>query len=322
MKPLMRPTPQPKPPRTKILLVRRAAGVKSVRHRDEPDRTALRLAIGVIVAIGVVVVVWLMGYLGFRLGFAPLLDVPHLQIDLGGGLITGTIMLISIPRVIILAGVEKPAWLMLGFLLIAIPAAGLSAVKPRTPGGPHPSLAAVTFSYAGAVLAAVHALIMIGWAASDLRSSTFAGLPFHPGDAEAWFTSLRTVAGMDALAVIASAVWVVLIMRLAIPNWLRAIAATASFFALVVVTVAMSMSGAAVAQLQSARSEVFLDDGSIETRLVLGNTPSYVATLRVDQGGAVVELHDRAIMMTVIGRKSIVSRLEEANERRQAEDRR
>ncbi|MHC4827587.1 MAG: hypothetical protein ACYTEY_13605, partial [Planctomycetota bacterium] len=103
MKPLVRAAPKPSEPRTKVLLVRPAGGVRSVRRIDEPDRTALRLAIGVIVAIGVVTAVWLMGYLGFRLGFAPLLDVPQLEIAFGSGLVTGTIMLISIPQLIILA---------------------------------------------------------------------------------------------------------------------------------------------------------------------------------------------------------------------------
>jgi len=316
MKPLVRAAPKPSEPRTKILLVRPAAGIKSVRPADEPDRTALRLAIGVIVALGVVAAVWLMGYLGYRLGFAPLLDVPQLEIDLGSGLVTGTIMLISIPHLIILSGVEQPAWLILGFVLIAIPGAGLAAAKPRAPGGPRPSSAALVFSYAGAVLAAVNALTLTWWTASGIRLASFEGLPFHPADAETWLASLRTVAGLDAVGVIAAAVWVVLVMRLAIPMWLRALSASASFFALVVVTVAVSASSAAVAQLQVPRSEVFFDDGSVHTRLLLGFTPRQVATLRIDEGGAIVELHDRSMMMTVIGRKSIVGMLDEAQRQR------
>jgi hypothetical protein len=287
-----------------------------VRRIDEPDRTALRLAIGVIVAIGVVTAVWLMGYLGFRLGFAPLLDVPQLEIAFGSGLVTGTIMLISIPQLIILAGVEKPLWMILGFVMIAIPAAGLAAAKPRAPGGPRPSSVALVFSYTGAVLAAVDAMVLTWWTASGIRLASFRGLPFHPADAETWLSSLRTVAGLDALGVIAGAVWVVLVLRLAIPLWLRALSASACFFALVVVTVAVSASSAAVAQLQLPRSEVFIDDGSVHTRLLLGFTPRQVATLRIDEGGAIVELHDRSMMMTVIGRRSVVGMLEDAQQQR------
>jgi len=288
-----------------------------VRRIDEPDRTALRLAIGVIVAIGVVAAVWLMGYLGFRMGFAPLLDVPQLEIAFGSGLVTGTIMLISIPQLIILAGVEQPLWMMLGFVMIAIPAAGLAAAKPRAPGGPRPSSVALVFSYTGAVLAAVDAMVLTWWTASGIRLASFRGLPFHPGDAETWLSSLRTAAGLDALGVIAGAVWVVLVLRLAIPLWLRALSASASFFALVVVTVAVSASSAAVAQLQLPRSEVFIDDGSVHTRLLLGFTPRQVATLRIDEGGAIVELHDRSMMMTVIGRRSVVGMLEDAQRQRE-----
>ncbi len=313
MKPLVRSNPKPSASRTRFLVVG-PGGVKSVRGADEAD-PAMRLAIGVVVVVGVLVAVWLMGYLGFRLGFAPLIDVPHLRIDLGAGLVTGTIMLVSIPRVIILAGVAEPTWLMLGFLLIAIPAAGLGAVKPRTAGDPRPSSMALVFSYGGAVAAAVNTLIVVAWVASTARNSRVDQLRVDPQEAEAWITDLMTVAGLDVLAVIACALWVVLVMRLGIPAWLRAMAATASFFALVVATVAMSKSNVAVAQLEQARSEVFLDDGSVDTRLVLGSTGDHVATLRVDQGVAIVELHERAGVMTVIGRQSIVSMLEQAAQR-------
>ena len=47
--------------------------------------------------------------------------------------------------------------------------------------------------------------------------------------------------GLDALALIAAAVWVVVTMRLAIPRWLRGLAASACFFALVVTAVAMAI---------------------------------------------------------------------------------
>ena len=79
---------------------------------------------------------------------------------------------------------------------------------------------------------------------------------------------------------------------------------------LVVATIAMSVSNASVAELRKARSEVFLEDGSVDTRLLLGSTPDHLATLRLDQGVAVVELTEQPGAMTVIGRQSIVGMLE------------
>jgi len=315
MKPLARANPQPGP-RTKVLLVRPSSGIRSVRKLDEPDRAAFKLALGVIVAVGTVAAVWLMGYVGFRLGFAPLIDVPQLQLSPSAGLITGTMMFISIPRVIILAGLAQPMWLMLGFLLIAIPAASISAVKPHTPGGPPQSSAAVVFSYTGAIAAAVNTLIVIGWTASIARNSRIDQMRVDPRDMTQWLADLTSVAGLDTLAVIASTLWVVLVLRLAIPLWLRALAATASFFTLIIVTVAMSMSNASVAELQKPRSEVFLDDGSVETRLLLGSATGQLVTLRIDMDVAIVELGPRTGTMTVIGRQSIVGLLEKAAQRR------
>src|SRR5688572_13643131 len=102
--------------KTKVLLVRQP--VKSVRKSDEADRAALKLAIGVITALGIVGAVWLMGYLGYRLGFADVVRIHDLQLDVGGGLAVGTMMLISIPRVILQAGIAEPTLLMVGFVAI------------------------------------------------------------------------------------------------------------------------------------------------------------------------------------------------------------
>jgi hypothetical protein len=310
MKPLVRTNPKPSAARTKILLVRPSGGIRSVRKSDEPDRALYKLALGVVIAAGIVLGVWLLGYIGFRLGFAPLIDVPQLQIEAGEGLVTGTMMLISMPRVIILAGIAQPMWLMVGFALIAVPAAGISAARPRTPGGPRPTPPAIVFSHAGAVAAAINALVVIWWTASATRNTRMDQLRVDPRETAQWLADLTSIAGMDVLAVIACATWVVLVLRLTIPLWLRALASTAAFFTLIVVTVAMSMSNAAIAELQKPRSEVFLDDGSVSTRLLLGSTPGQLATLRVDMGVAIVELQDSRGTMTVIGRESIASMLE------------
>ena len=70
--------------RKKVLLV--SQPVKSQRQRNEPDRIILRLSIGLIVAVGILVGVWLIGYLGFRLGYAPTVRVPELLGGPGQGL--------------------------------------------------------------------------------------------------------------------------------------------------------------------------------------------------------------------------------------------
>ena len=307
---LARSIVRPGTTRTKVLLVRQP--VKSVRKRDEPDRTALHLTIGVIVAVGILVGVWLMGHLGFRLGFAPAVRLPELLGEPGEGLATGTLMLLSVPRVIILAGVVDPSWLMVGFALIAIPAAGLSAAKVPAPGGPRLSPAAVTFSFVGAIAAGVNTLAMLWWTASQVRNDKIGELPLVLGSADQWLENLQTVAAFDVLMVIAAALWAVLVLRLAIPRWLKAITASASFFTLVVLAVALSISNAAVAQIEADRSLVFVDDGSLDEQLLLGFTRGHAALLRITPNNTVeTRLIERDTRLTVYGRQSIIDMLRE-----------
>jgi hypothetical protein len=299
---------------TRILLVRQP--VKSVRASEEPNRAALHLAIGVISALGAVGLVWLMGYLGFRMGFAPVMRVPDLLAEPGNGLVTGTMILISVPQVILQAGLSQPGFLMLAFAMIAIPAASLGAIAPSTPGGPRPSREAVIVSYAGAIAAALNGVALLTWTVSPFRSSFVTELPFspptpeHPNVVQHWIEDLQTLAGLDVLAVISAALWVVVIMRLVIPLWLRVLTASMCFFSLCVVLVAMSMSGAAAAQIASERSLIFIDDGSLDPRLLLGSTRQSMAVLMIDDQATLVELRDRPANLTVVGRQSIVDFLE------------
>jgi hypothetical protein len=290
--------------KTKVLLVRQP--VKSVRKSDEPDRTMLRLVIGVIVALGTISAVWLIGYLGFRLGFADLVRVRELQLDAGGGLATGTLMLISMPQIILQAGIDQPIWLMVGFWLIAIPAAVLGGIRPSAPGGPRPKAALVAMSYFGAIAAVINSVALIAWTVSPYRNDLLRELPFDPADAASWLADLQTAGGLDVLGTIAASLWVVVAMRLHIPIWLRGLSASACYFALVVTAVAMSMSNAAASMISADRSVFFLDDGSIETRLVLGHTPRALATLNVRDGRTFVELRDRSEVLEVVGKQSIL----------------
>ena len=304
----IKPLPvRPNPTRTKVLLVRQPA--KVARPVDHADPMPRRLAIGVIVALGVVLAVWLMGFLGYRLGFAPIVRVRDLLAEPSGGLATGIIMLISIPRVILSAGMSQTVGLMVGFILIAIPGGALAAVKSYPRGGPRIPTIVNVFSITGAVASALNGIALIWWTVSAYRNGMVNELPFQAENDGQWLENLETVSGFDVLAVVAASCWVVLVMRLTIPVWLKVLSASFAFFTLVVVTVAMSMSNATVAQVITPRSIYLADDGSVDARLLLGSTRDHFATLRQTEGAIVVELISLPSTLTVIGTQSIVDYL-------------
>jgi hypothetical protein len=308
---IVRPIPRSTTSGSRVYVVRQPSA--PIQRSNVSEHLPIRLAIGVITALGVVLLVWLMGHLGDRLGFARIIDVPQLRGDGGQGLTTGTSLLIRIPHTVLQAGLAQPMLLMLGFAMIAIPAAGLSAARPGTPGGPRPTMLNVVFSTAGAVTTGLNAILMTWWTVSPMRDNLVRTLPFSPADAAQWHWDLQTAAGLDMLAVIASALWVVLCFRLAIPLWLKALACSISFFALVVVTVALSLSSAAAAQLAAPRSVCLLEDQQTAGwNVLLGSTEHQVAILRLEDGHTVVQLLPQDTPMTVHGSKSIVDFLVES----------
>ena len=322
---IARATPRPMPvragvpaPKTKILLVRQP--VKSVRKADEPNRDALHLAYGVVIAVGVFATVWLMGYLGFRLGFAPTVRVPDLMAEGAGGLASGVMMLISLPQTILIAGIEQPMALMLGFALIAIPAAILGAVKPVAPGGPRPKPEIVALSIMGAIAAALNAGAVVWWAVSPLRAGFIISLPFtpfsqeplsalgafSPQNVDRWLTNMQIAGGMDVLATIAAALWVVVIMRLAIPTWLRALTASACFFALAIIITATSTSNVTIAQLTAQRPLVVGDEGPVDPQLLIGHTPRAAVSARIQHNTVLIDMRNRPVDMSIGGQQSFV----------------
>jgi hypothetical protein len=301
-------TSRPAPARRRLLLVR--PPVRSVRPHEHAERAPFRVALGTLVGAGTLLLVWLLGHVGFRLGFAPLVLIPQLGDHPLGGLATGTLMLLSVPRTIFQAGIAQPMWLMLAFAMVALPAAPIAAARPRVPGGPAlpPGIAAL--AAAGAAAAVLSAALVIWWAGSSARMSLLGALPLDAASATRWHESLQTAAGLDVFAVVSTALWVVLVMRLPIPAWLRAIAASGTLFTLAVAVVAMATSSAAAALAGSARSLAEIAGGG-ETRLVVGSTPDHVVTLSVQDGRPQVDLVPTDVPFTVVGRRSIVAYLAE-----------
>jgi hypothetical protein len=310
---------RPTAPRSRLLVVRPSG--RSVKAVEHPETWPRRLAVGVISVLAVAAATWLMGYLGFRLGFAPMMQLPDLVAQPGAGLVTGTLILINVPRVLFQAGMAEPLWLMIGFGAIALPAAALGAARPRTPGGPAMRKSLETMANLGATGALLFAIGLVAWTSAPVRTSLVQPLPDDPARADAWFDALQTAAGLDVLAVVVAALWVVLVFRLPIALWFRSISGAATIFAFLVAFVAMSMSNAAAAHVGMPRSLAAppaiagAASPSPETppeTLVLGSTHTHLATLTVSrEGRTALRLSQHPGDLTVLGRSSIIAFLRE-----------
>ncbi len=307
---ITRASSRPSPPKTKVLLVRQP--VKSVRPATGYERAPLRLAIGVVATVGALAAIWLIGHLGYQLGFATLMEVPQLGDDPAGGLSTGTLMLLATPFLVLQAGLDRPEWLMLAFGLIAIPGAALGAARPRTPGSPRLPTVIQTIAALGAAVAGLNSVALVWWNACPFRHAMLQPLPLQPSRIEAWGHGLQIVAGLDVLAFIIAVLWVILVMRLPIPTWLRVLGGTITLFAAAITLVGMSISTATATLIRVDRSVCLHEqDATLFGQLLLGSTPHRHALLRVEGDIALIELSSEPDRLTIIGSQSVLDYLAE-----------
>ena len=104
---------------------------------------------------------------------------------------------------------------------------------------------------------------------------------------------------------------VVLVLRLPIPLWLRALSASVAIFALGVGTVGMSVSTATAAQVHARRSICLADQNPLNGQLLLGTTQHRHALLHVEGNVNLIELSLDPPSLTVVGTQSIVDFLGE-----------
>lgn len=274
---------------TRVVLVRQP--VRNVSPSGEPSPLPVRLAIGVIAVLGGMGLLWLLGTLGYHLGFARTIGMPGLDAPAGGSIITAIVLLMSVPMTILRAGIAQPLWLMVGFVAIAVPAGAMAAVRPASPGGPRPHVLTVVFSYTSAAAAIAMSVLFAWWVVSPLRGSLLQPFPGMVDDVPRWLADMQLAAGADVLAVVSMGLWVVLAMRVVIPRWLRGLAATATIVAMVIAAAAMAISSGSVSQIRQQQYATTLSDRG-DAVLILGRQHDRLAMLSVNSGS--VTLHLRA----------------------------
>lgn len=277
--------------------------IRSVRPEDGQSSAALRLAIATVAAAVSVLGIWTLGFIGFRLGVAPLFGVPDLLAEPGGGLATGVLMVLRAPMTIFRGGLHQPVALVVGFALLTLPAGLLPLVRPLVPNGPRPKPGILALNAFGAFVAIFFAALVVAWTVWPQRLDLFASLPNSIDRIGLWRNELFAIAALDLFAAIAMLLWAILVLRLAIPSWLRWLAGAIAFFALGVALVSTSISNAVVTHLHTPRAVV----ARAETdALLLGSTREHSVLLRVSGMALRITLEPpQAFQIT--GRRSVVS---------------
>ncbi len=287
-------------PRDRVVVLRER--IRSVRPDDGQSTASLRLAIATVAAAVSVLGIWTLGFIGFRLGVAPLFGVPDLLAEPGGGLATGVLMVLWAPMTIFRAGLHQPVALVLGFALLTLPAGLLPLVRPLVPNGPRPKPGILALNAFGAFVAIFFAGLVVSWTVWPGRLDLLAALPVSTDRISLWRNELFAIAGLDLFAALATLLWAILVLRLAIPRWLRWLSGAIVFFALGVALVSTSISNAAVTHLHTSRAVIARQETNA---LLLGSTREHSVLLWVNGETLQITLEPpQALVIT--GRQSVV----------------
>lgn len=291
--------------------------LRELRAELSAARAALRIAACTLLAGAALGGVWLLGHLGATLGAAPMFGLNELQ-STSGGLADGVRLLANAPMEIYRTGLDDPTWLILGFFAIAVPAALLPLMQLFTPDPEDraESIRSAARGVAGrgfgntvAACAMLVALLVLAWVASSFRAARL--LPMPPGveSATAWLAGRSSVAGLDALALVAVVLWAILLLRVDIERWLRRLAGAFAIGAAAIMLVAAAGSTGAAAALTQPRATTRLaaDGGDA---LLLGEAIGGTALLRRVGTTNVVEVQ-REPRLAVVGQTTVRAWLEE-----------
>lgn len=285
----------------RVLLLRER--IRAVRDDTGPGAAALRLGLIAASVAGAVLGIWTLGYLGFRLGVAPILGATEILGEPGEGLATGALAVLRAPMAVLGAGLAQPGLLIAGFVMIAIPASLLPLARPMVRGGPRPSDVESRLSAAGAAAAIFFAALLVAWSASPLRRGWVGPMPATIADSAAWTAGIDAAAGIDLLAAVTAVLWAIVVLRFAIPTWLRWLSGAVVYFALMVVLISTATSNAVAAHVDLPRAVVRVE-GEPSESLLLGYTREHAVLLSVENGKPRSTLVV-ASRMPIVGRRSL-----------------
>ncbi|MFO0828027.1 MAG: hypothetical protein U0572_07735 [Phycisphaerales bacterium] len=285
--------PHGEPPPTRIVVVRDDAArlPKNVRPVDDASRFGVRTGFWTSIAVGSVVFLWLSGHVGETLGFARVVGAPELVSSNDQGFVTGVRMALAAPLRIFEMALADPMRLAAAFVLVSLPAAGLSVARPRVVGGPAPSKLATTFAWLAIIAAYLVWTLVVTWIALPARRAGLASMPFDRTTFSSWSTELAATAGFDAFAFISSVLWLVLMFRLPLPRVTVTFAAVTGFVATFVTWTGFAVSNGIADALKSEHPVVTaLATETPAQSLLIGSIQGRVAVLTASDPPAVMAI--------------------------------
>jgi hypothetical protein len=277
---------------------------RAVTSSDDPARDGVRL--GVIAFTTAVSFAGLLalGAIAGRVGADVWIGAGSLDRSMGETFVTGVRLPLAMLRALYASGVDDPLFFAFAMALLIPPIAALAAARPHRSGGPQSIPAVLNAARLGAALVIAAAIGVAVRLANIARPTISDAIPSEP-----WLDRVQSLAAADAISMAFAILLAVLVFRLPVDRWVRALAGTIAISVAVASTVAAAASSGIADEVERPRPIISTESGDASFgRLLLGTTADGGCVMLGSDGSNAITVESRG-SWAVLGRESIADAL-------------
>ena len=285
---------------------------RAVTTADDPAREGVRLGVIAFTTFVSFVGLLALGAIAGHVGADVWIGAGPMTRSVGETFVIGVRLPLAMLRALYASGVDDPLFFASAMALLIPPIAALVAARPIRPGEPRPTPAVLNAARLGAALIVAGA-IAVGVRLANVARPTIADA--MPG--EPWLDRVHGLAASDAISMVFAILLAVLVFRLPVDRWVRALAGTIAIATAMAATVAAAASSGIAGEVERPHPMVrwsAINDADLDAapRLLLGTTADGGCVLLDPAAPMRVVVEPRAAL-TVTGRDSIAGRLATAD---------
>jgi hypothetical protein len=278
---------------------------RAVTSGDDPARDGVRLGVVAFITITSFAGLLALGATAVHVGADAWLNAGSMDRTIGEYFVAGVRLPWAMLRALYASGVDDPLFFALSMALLIPPIAGLAAARPVRPGENRATTAMLNAARLGAALI-VAASTGVAIRLANIARPTIAEIA--PGDD--WLDRVQGLAAADAVSMAFAILLAVLVFRLPVDRWVRALVGTVAIATAMAATVAAAASSGVAAEVAQPRPVVRSEvDGTTQERLLVGSTIDGSIVLLESGTPAMIVIQPR-VELAVAGRRSIIETLD------------
>ncbi len=280
---------------------------RAVTSGDDPARDGVRLGVIAFITVTSFAGLLALGATAVHVGADAWLGAGSMDRTLGEYFVAGVRLPRAMLQALYASGVDDPLFFALSMALLIPPIAALAAARPVRPGENRATSAMLNAARLGAALI-VAASIGVAIRLANIARPTIAEIA--PGDG--WLDRVQGLAAADAVSMAFAILLAVLVFRLPVDRWVRALVGTVAIATAMAATVAAAASSGVAAEVAQPRPVVRSEvDGMTRERLLVGSTIDGSIVLLESGAPAMIVVQPR-VELAIAGRRSIAAMLDTA----------